>query len=82
MIDLEKEEFLQRLDIRLGAIAAMLAYHEKHIVSSLCSSNASAFKQAEKHIDKSQQALTEYIAKTDREIRENFERIRKELEGV
>lgn len=81
MIDFEKEEFLQRLDIRLGAMAAMLAYHEKHIVSSLCI-NASEYKQAEKHIDKTQQALTEYIAKTDREIRENFERIKKEIEGA
>ena len=82
MIDLNKEEFLLRLDIRLGAMAAMLAFHEKHIAYTACK-NASEYKQAEKRIDNAQQDIAEYIAKADREIRENFERIEKKMqEGI
>lgn len=81
MIDFEKEEFLQRLDIRLSAMAAMLAYHEKHVAFTACN-NASEFKQAEKRINNAQQNVTEYIAKTDREIRERFERLIKEVKAA
>lgn len=80
-IDFEKEEFLQRLDIRLSAMSAMLAYHEKQVIGSLCS-NLSEFKQAEKRIEKSQQFIAEYITKTDREIREKFERLKQESEDT
>ena len=77
MIDLDKEEFLQRLDVRLIAISAMLAYHEKHTASVLC--NAKDFRNVSSHIDQTRQDFHDYIAKTDKEIRENFERIKKEM---
>lgn len=76
MIDLEKEEFLRRLDIRLGAISGLLAFHEKHIAMSLCDSRQ--LRDFERHIDNAQQDFIEYIAKTDKEIREYFEKLKAE----
>ncbi len=77
MIDLEKEEFLQRLDIRLGAISGMLAYHEKYIASSLC--EPKQFRDVIRNIDKAQQDLIDYITKTDEKIREDFEQLKREV---
>lgn len=77
MIDLEKEEFLQRLDVRLVTIASMLAYHEKYIASTLC--DHKHYRDVEKRLDRICQDFHEYVFKTDKEIRENFERIKKEM---
>ena len=77
MIDLDKEEFLQRLDIRLVAISGMLAYHEKYTASVLC--NQKQYRDVEKRIEQTSRDFIDYIFKTDKEIRENFERIKKEL---
>ena len=77
MIDFEKEEFLRRLDLRLGAISGMLAFHEKHIAMSLCG-DRKQLRDAEQYIDKAQQDLIEYIAKTDKEISEYFEKLKSE----
>ena len=77
MIDLDKEEFLQRLDIRLVAISGMLAYHEKHTASALC--NQKQYRYVEKRIEQTSRDFIDYIFKTDKEIREKFERIKKEL---
>ena len=35
MIDLDKEEFLARLDIRIATITSALALHEKHLLTDL-----------------------------------------------
>ena len=80
MIDFDKEEFLQRLDIRLCAISGMLAYHEKYTVSVLC--NNKQYREVERNIDKVRQDFLDYIFKTDREIRERFEQIKKESEDT
>lgn len=80
MIDFEKEEFLQRLDVRLVAISGMLSYHEKHIASALC--DYKQFRDVAKRIEEARQDFHNYIFETDKQIRENFERIKKEmLEG-
>lgn len=77
MIDLKKEEFLQRLDIRLIAISGMLAYHEKVMANTLC--NHKQYRDVDRQIEQIRQDFHEYIYKTDKEIREKFERIAKEL---
>lgn len=77
MIDLEKEEFLQRLDVRLVAISSMLACHEKYISSALC--DPQAYKKSNKIIDDTTERFREYIFDTDKKIQEQFEQIKKEL---
>lgn len=77
MIDFEKEKFLQRLDIRLYAISGMLEYHEKHIANILCKDRE--YREAQRNIEKMRRDFLEYIAKTDREIRDKFERLIKEV---
>lgn len=74
MIDLEKEEFLQRLDIRLVAISGMLAYHENHIMSILCDRKGA--REMRQHIEQVRNEFCEYILKTDKEIQANFERLK------
>lgn len=75
MIDLEKEEFLRRLDIRLSAISGMLAYHEKHIASSLC--KPEQFRDVVRNIDKAQRDIVTYITETDEKIREDFGQLKR-----
>ena len=77
MLDFEKEEFLQRLDVRLIAISGMLAYHEKYTASVLCDNRQ--YREVERNIDKVRQDFHDYIFKTDKEIRDRFDRIKKEI---
>ncbi len=73
MIDLEKEEFLQRLDIRIAIISEMLAYHEKHLLADL---PQKAFRKAELNIDKMCLDFNNFIQKTDERIKNMFEEAR------
>ena len=77
MLDFDKEEFLQRLDIRLVAMAGMLSYHEMYTASVMCTQKQ--YRDVEKRIEQTRKDFIDYIFKTDKEIRENFERIKKEL---
>ena len=77
MIDFDKEEFLQRLDLRLATISSMLAYHEKFIANIHL--KADKYREAEKYINKAQTDFLNYIVNTDKEISEQFMRIKAEL---
>mgnify|MGYP003306035166 CR=1 FL=1 len=77
MIDFDKEEFLQRLDVRLGAISAMLAYHEKFIADIRL--KADKYREVEKYINKAQTVFLNYIVNTDKKISEQFLLIKAEF---
>ena len=77
MNDFEKEEFLQRLNLRLATISSMLAYHEKFIANIHLKPDR--YKEVEKYINKAQTDFLNYIINTDKEISEQFMRIKAEL---
>lgn len=77
MIDFDKEEFLQRLDIRLITLSGMMSYLEKNIASALC--DRKQFRDVEKRIDEARQHFHDYLFATDKEIREKFEQLKKQM---
>ena len=78
MIDLEKEVFLQRLDLRLATISSMLAYHEKFMANTYL--KADQYKKVEKYINEAQTNFLNYITNTDKEISEQFNLIKAKFE--
>lgn len=76
MIDLEKEEFLARLDIRICAIVSALGSHEKYLCKDLPHED---FKEAIRQIDKANKEILAYISKTDQKIQENFWNMKQDL---
>lgn len=78
MVNLEKEEFLQRLDVRLAAMASMLSFHESYIAATTCSSPKQA-REAQRSIDQMRADLLEFIGNTDKQIQVEFARIKKEI---
>ena len=79
MVDIQKEEFLQRLDVRLVAMSGMLAYHEKYIASLLISDRDDC-RKAHRIIEEMRNEIYDYIVKTDSEIQNAFDRVKKEIE--
>lgn len=77
MVNLEKEEFLQRLNVRLAAMSSMLEVHESYIASISC--NPNQHQEVRKAIHKIHVDLFEYIDKTDKQIQEAFARVKKEM---
>ena len=81
MLDLEKEEFLKRLDIRITAISSILAYHEKHIVLGILGETTSGeFEKQYKNIDEAQLAFINYIQDADEKMKKLYEEARAKLE--
>lgn len=76
MNDFDKNEWLERMDIRLFAIAEMLKQHEKFVVSTLCPPNKS--HNAIKAIDEGYQTFFNDISEYDRKICETYEQAKKE----
>lgn len=80
MIDFDKEEFLQRLDIRLHVIAAMIEWHEKYIVSTTIRDRSRSL-DAQREIERMRQELCECISKLDKQVQEHFQSLKNELHG-
>lgn len=72
---MEREEFLQRLDLRISAISAFLATHEKY-----CCINFSPkdFNEAQKKIDKTNYELMEQMREIDEKIVKHYDEYREE----
>ena len=79
-LDLDKEEFLQRLDLRIHSIAALLEYHEKHLVAATARNRSESLNR-QKEIEGARRELLENISALDIQIQENFERIKNEIHG-
>lgn len=80
MLDLDKEEFLKRLDIRLVTLTNALSYHEKILASAVL--NHDVYIKMEKNIDKACMDLMNYIVETDQQIHDKFAEIRKEMQNM
>ena len=76
MIDLDKEEFLARLDIRIATITSALAYHEKYLLMGL---PRKEFREVEKVIDKMNLRFNEYVKEMDEKIREHFDKLKEKI---
>ena len=77
-IDLDKEEFLKRLDIRIFAISGLLEYHEKYI-ASIKIHERNKFLYEQERIERTRRECLESICKLDKEIQEYFEKIKNEV---
>ena len=76
MINNEQAEFLHRLDVRIGAISALLENHERYIVS-LCVDKKN-FENALKNIEKAHKKIYEFIEETDKKIFDFFSKYEEE----
>lgn len=76
MIDLEKEEFLGRLDIRIATISSMLAYHEKYLIMDL---PRKEYIEAEKAINNMNTRFNECVKEMDKKIREQFDKLKEKI---
>lgn len=72
---MEREEFLQRLDLRISVISAFLATHEKYCCRDLPPKN---FKEAQKAIDKINYDLMEQMREIDEKIVKHYDEYREE----
>lgn len=74
---IDREEFLQRLDLRITVISCLISTHEKYLCRDL--QNRKSYIEAQKTIDKANERLMESVRKIDEEIKERFEKLRKEF---
>lgn len=79
MIDFDKAEFLNRLDVRFAAFSALLEMHEKYIIS-LCESRK-VFKDATKAVEKHHREIHKFIEETDKKIFDFFENAKRDSHG-
>ena len=77
MIDLDKEEFLKRLDVRIGVISSVLAFHEKYLLRDL---PRKEFLKAEKCIDDMNLKFNNFILETDEKIKLIYEEARSHIQ--
>ena len=80
MIDLEKEEFLQRFDLRVHVIASILEYHEKWLAATITSGRSDS-REIMKNIEGAKKDAWECLCKLDEQVREHFEKLKNELNG-
>ena len=73
---IDREELLQRLDLRIRTMSELMATHEKYIVS--LSVSGKEREKAIRQIDKSHKDFIEAVAKIDNDIKEDFDKLRKE----
>jgi hypothetical protein len=70
MTEIEREEFLERLDLRINTIANMLGYHEKSIISVYLPYNKA--KAYHNDIDKAIITFEKHIKEHDQKIKDYF----------
>ena len=73
---IDREELLQRLDLRIRTMSELMATHEKYIISLSVSGNER--EKAIRQIDKSHKDFIEAVAKIDNDTKEYFDKLRKE----
>jgi hypothetical protein len=76
MIDLDREEFLARLDIRIATITSALALHEKYLLMDL---PRKEYIEAEKAINNMNTRFNEYVKEMDEKIREHFGELKEKI---
>ena len=83
MTEIEREEFLERLDLRINLMANMLGYHEKWIASSFMNYGAKTeqIKDFQDNIDKSIITFEKHIKEYDQKIKDYFRELEEKLKG-
>ena len=73
---IDREELLQRLDLRIRTMSELMVTHEKYIISLSVSGNKR--EKAIRRLDKSQKDFIEAVAKIDNDTKEHFDKLRQE----
>ena len=73
---IDREELLQRLDLRIRTMSELMVTHEKYIISLSLSGNER--DKAIRRLDKSQKDFIEAVAKIDNDTKEHFDKLRQE----
>lgn len=73
---IDREELLQRLDLRIRTMSGLMIAHEKYIISLSVSGNER--EKAIRQIEKSHKDFMEAVAKIDNDTRERFDKVRQE----
>ena len=73
---IDREEFLQRFDIRIRSMSALITSHEQYIIS--LSLGGEKKEKAMRQIEKANIEFLEQIAKIDNDTRERFDKLRQE----
>lgn len=76
MIDLEKEEFLQRLDIRIAAISTLIQSHESLLCQSL---DRKSFIETQKKISQFHEGVLQQLHDLDQQTQKRFAEFREEI---
>lgn len=76
MIDLDREEFLQRLDVRILAISALLATHEKYMCRDVPRKD---YIEVQRSIDRLNNELIENMHGIDQKIQNCFSQLKAEM---
>lgn len=78
MIDLEKEEFLQRLDIRIAMISTLIQSHESLLCQSL---DRKSFIETQKKISEFHKNVLEQLQDLDQQTQKRFAEFKEELKN-
>ena len=79
-IDLEQEKFLTRIDLRINTLCAVTNHIEKIISRSLCMKPQEQ-KKWDEHIDDFHKELLENIRKYDKQIVDEFDKLKEQIKG-
>ena len=84
MTEIEREEFLARLDLRISTMASMLGYHEKWIANNFmnCGAKREQVKDLQDNIDKSIITFWENIKEQDQKIKDYFRELEEKLNNT
>lgn len=75
MIDFEKEEFLQRLDLRIHIIAGLIESHEKYLVATTVT-NRSQSRGNQNEIGQAIKEFLKRFSEMDKQIQEHFDKMK------
>lgn len=78
MIDFDREEFLQRFDVRLAFLSNLMQTNENYIIS-MTPVDKSKYEELLKQNKKYHSDLIDWITQKDREVRESFEKMKAEI---
>ena len=73
---IDREELLQRLDLRIRTMSELMVTHEKYIVSLSVSGDKR--EKAIRQIEKAHKDYIEAVVKIDNDTKEHFDKVRRE----
>lgn len=77
-VDLEKEMFLQRVDLRITHLGCILGYHEKILLNVIAKTPKQA-KEFQDMIDKHHKGIFDICKESDSKIQDFYKEVEKKL---